>query len=498
MKNYSGLLRFGSVLAAVAILGASGFAADWPQFRGPDGSAQSAQPGPVEFGPGKNMQWGIATPLGHSSPCVSGNRIFLTGVERDTRKLIAVCVNRDDGKVLWQRERIVDQLEPCHNVSNAATATPASDGRAVFVYFSSYGLTAYDFDGKELWTKPLPVAVNRMGFGSGTSPVVAGGLVLLDVHAGPDSRLLALRTDSGEGAWKAENPVFNEGWSTPVVWRENGEDIVGVLNASRFTARRVKDGSEKWWVAGLPNQTCATPSVAGDLLILNGTGVLGESSEMISPPSFEEMLRRYDENKDGKISTEEIPLALLIADRKASDGAGNMSLRQFLGFQNGGKSVTYTKADWDQILTGFREFQNSDFGTTRVMAVRTGGTGDVGKTAVAWSESKGVPEVPSPLVLRDRIYLVKSGGIVICRDAKTGRTLYDERLGAPGGYYASPVAAGQRIYAASDRGTLVVFEAGDALKVLGRNELGEPILATPAAVNGTLYVRTEKKLYAFR
>src|SRR5438045_1384545 len=99
-------------------------------------------------------------------------------------------------------------------------------------------------------------------------------------------------------------------------------------------------------MSGLPNQTCTTPTVNGDALILTGTGVLGETSEMITPPSFDEMLSKYDSDKDGKITTEEIPKTLLVADRKASDGAGNMSVRQFLGFQTGGKSVTYDRAAW--------------------------------------------------------------------------------------------------------------------------------------------------------
>src|SRR5690242_19440247 len=124
----------------------------------------------------------------------------------------------------------------------------------------------------------MPGDVNGMGFGSGTSPVVSSGLVLLDVHAGTESHFLALRTRDGEVAWKTPNPVLNDGWSTPVLWREGDEDVVGVLNASRFIVRRIKDGSEKWWITGLPNQVCATP-VAGDgQIIITGTGVLGEPS----------------------------------------------------------------------------------------------------------------------------------------------------------------------------------------------------------------------------
>jgi outer membrane protein assembly factor BamB len=108
-----------------------------------------------------------------------------------------------------------------------------------------------------------------------------------------------------------------------------------------------------------------------------------------------------------------------------------------------------------------------------------------------------VPEVASPLLYKDRLYLVKNGGIVVAREATTGKTVFQDRLGAPGGYYASPVAASGRIYAASDLGTVTVFEAGDTLRVLARNELSEPILATPAIVEGTLYVRTLSHLYAF-
>ena len=80
---------------------------------------------------------------------------------------------------------------------------------------------------------------------------------------------------------------------------------------------------------------------------------------------------------------------------------------------------------------------------------------------------------------------------------KNGGIVYQARLDAPGGYYASPVAAAGRIYAAADTGTVAVFEAGDTLRVLARNDLAEPIFATPAIVEGTVFVRTASHLYAF-
>jgi outer membrane protein assembly factor BamB len=93
---------------------------------------------------------------------------------------------------------------------------------------------------------------------------------------------------------------------------------------------------------------------------------------------------------------------------------------------------------------------------------------------------------------------VKNGGLASCYEAKTGRVLYqDERLDAEGDYYASLVAAGGRIYAASQKGRVVVWKAGDTLSVIARNDLGEEIMATPAVVENTLYLRTSLHLFAF-
>jgi outer membrane protein assembly factor BamB len=132
-----------------------------------------------------------------------------------------------------------------------------------------------------------------------------------------------------------------------------------------------------------------------------------------------------------------------------------------------------------------------------LLAIRPGGEGDVSGTHVRWRENRSVPEVPTPLVYRDRVYTVRDGGVVSCMEAQTGKLLYRERLGAGGSYYASPVAAGDRIYTASGEGKVVVFKVGDRFEVLARNDLQEPIMATPAIVDGQLYVRTAGYLYAF-
>jgi outer membrane protein assembly factor BamB len=134
---------------------------------------------------------------------------------------------------------------------------------------------------------------------------------------------------------------------------------------------------------------------------------------------------------------------------------------------------------------------------SRVVAVRPGGQREVNQTHIAWPEHKGVPGVPSPLFYNGRLYTFQNGGIVFARNAQTGALVYSGRTGAPGYYYSSPVAAGNKIYIASEEGVVTVLDAGEQLNVLARNKLDGGILATPGIVDGKLYVRTESDLYAF-
>lgn len=109
---------------------------------------------------------------------------------------------------------------------------------------------------------------------------------------------------------------------------------------------------------------------------------------------------------------------------------------------------------------------------------------------------RGLPE-SSPLYIDGRVYLIKNGGIASCLDAATGELRYQERLDAGGPYYSSPVVGDGKIYAASARGIVTVYETGDTLQVLARNDLEERIMPTPALLQGCVYVRTEQALYAF-
>ena len=472
-------------------------AENWSGFRGANaGGVAEKDRAPIFFGPSSNVLWKIELLRGHSSPVVWKERTFLTGAEGN--KLTTICLDRLSGKRLWEQSLTVEMLEPVHEANSHATPTPVTDGKAVFVYFGSFGLVAYDLDGKEMWNKPLPMPKTFFNQGTATSPILIEGKLVLFVQVGNDSHLLALNPSNGQEVWKAPMPLFNNSFSTPVCWKESGQSFVGLACARRFSAFDAAGGKEAWWVDGIGFQACSTPVALDDRLVIAAAGVQGDISNMTPPMSFEEMIKNYDHDGDGVLAYEEIPDALLFTDRQTSDGKGNMSIKKALAMFGGVKpGDKLNRSKWEEICGRLASFRTSDMNRTVVMAVRTGGKHDVTHSQVLWKETKGVPEIPSPLVWQGRLYLIRSGGILVCRDLETGKLIYENRIDSPGGYFASPVLAGGLIYLSSDRGTITVVKAGNSFEVLARNEIKQPIIATPAIVENTLLVRSTEQLWAF-
>jgi outer membrane protein assembly factor BamB len=129
----------------------------------------------------------------------------------------------------------------------------------------------------------------------------------------------------------------------------------------------------------------------------------------------------------------------------------------------------------------------------RLLAIRPDGRGDVTTTHVAWQTRQAVPHTPSLLLDGDELYMISDGGFASCLDARTGRQHWRKRL--PGAYSASPLLAGGRIYFQNEAGTGVVVQAGKEYKELARNALGERTLASYAAADGALFIRTDRHLY---
>ena len=474
----------------------------WPQFRGPNACGVSVDRNklPVEFGPETNVLWKTPLPSGCSSPCIWDQRIFLTAYDKATKELETLCLDRTDGRILWRRSASSETIEKFHSAGSPAVATPATDGERVFVYFGSYGLLCYDFEGNELWNKPLPLANTIQG--TGTSPVVVGELLLLHREFLPEPSLMAVNCRTGETIWNqvcqlASVPGPRNAYSTPALWQHDGVDEVIIQNRSRISAHDLKDGTNRWSIQ-LSSSACSTPVNGDGLLFVVGHLSGTEPGESDPLPTFDDLLKKSDKDGDDQISNAEFPDNLDIFRRPEATGLEGTALKvKFLiGMIDASKDGQVNREEWSTFLKNqSRELSSqSEHG---LVAIKSGGIGDVTASHVLWREKRALPEVPSPLHYQGRIYLVRDGGIASCLEATTGRLLYRGRLGAEGPYFASPVVGDGKIFAASRNGVVVVLAAGDDLKVLARNDLGELIAATPALVDGKIYVRTEKHLYAF-
>ena len=270
-------------------------------------------------------------------------------------------------------------------------------------------------------------------YGVASSPIVAGDLVVIN-HQGKDAYLLAVNRRDGRTVWKTDRSLFKFGWSTPVRWRHDGIDEIVVLGGDFQPNQRLMAYN---LADGAERWWVAGLPPCGKSTPVAGGGLLFFAApDIIMEP---------------------------VAIKRNPERAEQL-------------------------------YANNH---SRVTAVRPGGKGEVNETNVAWSEHKGTPGVPSPLYSKGRLYTFLNGGIVYCREAQTGKLLYSGRLGAPGDYYSSPVAADGKVYIASAEGEVTVLDAGEELKVLARNKLDSGILATPAVADGKIYVRTESYLYAF-
>jgi outer membrane protein assembly factor BamB len=469
-------------VVAVGLFAAAGPGADrppgWPQFRGPGGSGVAdGQKPPVEFGPARNVRWKVPAPGGLSSPVVAGDKLVLTAFEGG--KLYTVAYNRADGKEAWRAEAPAKRLEAYHKVEGSpAASTPATDGGRVVSYFGSCGLFCHDLAGRELWRFEMPPATGTGGFGSGTSPVLADGTVILVRDVAEGAKVLALDAATGRPRWEVKRPP-SVSWSTPTVWATPAGKQVVAAAPGRMTGYDLRTGAERWWVTAMPSGCVTTPVTADGLLLFAGWSPGGPDDKENQAPPFDALLKDLDANKDGALSRAE-------------------AAKSFEGFFDNldtNKDGTVTRAEYDEMLKAMAEGVNSAF------AVKAGGAGDVTRSHVLWRAKRGLPYVASGIAYRGQYVMVRDGGLVSAYDVKTGREIYLlQRVAASGRYYASPVAANGHIYLTSlEGGAVTVLKAGaDRPVVAARNpKLGERVAATPAIADDTLYVRTDKHLYAF-
>jgi outer membrane protein assembly factor BamB len=258
-------------------------AADWTRFRGPEGSGISDDKNvPTQWSDTQNIRWKTALPgPGSSSPITLGDKIFLTcysgyGLSEDKPgeqaelKHHVLCLDRRDGKLVWDQATKADVPEQAYEsyvaLHGYASASPATDGQAVYAFFGRSGVYAYSLDGKLLWHTLVGTELHN--WGSGASPIVHGDLLI--VNASVESKsVVALDKRTGKEVWRVDD--VGESWSTPLVVQapDGGQELVINMRA-RVLAVDPATGKELWHCTGIKSYVCPSVVAQDGIVYISG------------------------------------------------------------------------------------------------------------------------------------------------------------------------------------------------------------------------------------
>jgi outer membrane protein assembly factor BamB len=425
------------VIGILFVCSASLQAQNWPSFRGENASGVATAgrpPATWELATSRNVRWKLPIPgLGHSSPIVWGDRIYLTtavALERtsDELKLGDVdaagidpakdvvrhswrlyAIDRATGRVAWERvaHEGVPRV-PRHAKSSHASATPATNGTFVVALFGSEGLFCFDAAGKLLWKQDLGVMDVGLvddptyQWGPASSPIIVDNLAIVQNDRQKDAFLVAFDLATGKQAWRSPRSEW-PAWSTPVLLRAGSRAEIVTNSPHYIRGHDPRTGKELWRIEDPKGEVkVVTPVAAEGVAIATG------------------------------------------------------------GYPSGGRPI---------------------------YAIRPGGE-------LAWRTENGSPYTPTPLVYEGLLYVLRDNGVIATYDMKTGDRVYQQRLAVgTGGFSASPVAADGRVYFTSEDGEIFVVRAGRTFELVGRNTMGQVCMATPAISGDLLIVRTRSMLY---
>ena len=260
------------VLVCSAMTAAAKAGANWPQLGGPDGTRNSDETNlPVKWGD-ESVAWRTEIKgVGQSPAAIWGERIFLTTSRVDDVGMvqrIVLCVDRNDGKVVWEQVAAVGEGEKLHKLNTWASASCAVDGERVVAFFGRAGIHCYDHDGKRLWEVDLGRFAGPWGVAA--SPIIVGDLVIQNCDADEDAYLVALDKKTGKQVWKTKRYEIR-GWSTPMLI-DAGKRNELVINGDRgIQAYNPETGKEYWFCKSFIGRGSPLPAVGhGLVFVING------------------------------------------------------------------------------------------------------------------------------------------------------------------------------------------------------------------------------------
>ena len=294
------------VVAALAISTSQAQTSDttryWWQWRGPlaSGVSTTANP-PLEWSETRNIRWKVEVPgRGSSSPVVWADRLFLTtaipaGISGDAQhqprgglqprgmhRFVVMAVDRKTGKTIWERTAREQEPHEAGHFENAtwASGSPIVDGERVYAYFESFGLYAYDLDGKLLWEKDLGDKRMRNEFGEGSTPALFGNtLVIVWDHLNGQSFITAVDKRDGKELWRVLRKEIDT-WATPLILPVNGRPQAIVPARDRIYAYDLENGSVVWEGEGLTMNAIPSP-VFHDGMVFLMSGFAGNDLRVV-------------------------------------------------------------------------------------------------------------------------------------------------------------------------------------------------------------------------
>ena len=464
MKSLNRILILSTVITASAAL------ADWPQWRGPEGTGiAKATNLPTSWSEEANIAWKIKMPAwSGSTPIVVGDRVFVMSPSKQIKKatpepeqveapprrdpgnrgsgqrgqggqrtgrggyqsavdgpggdeLLLLCLSRESGTELWRAQ--IDQGNELKRKQNNSSPSPVSDGQRVWATTGNGVVAAYTIDGRQLWQKNLQDSYGEFGlnWGFASSPLLHDGTLIFGVVRGQNTEapgyVVAFDGVSGKELWRVDRPTdapyeSKDAYTTPIPVKVDGKTQIVVSGGAYVTSHDPKTGKEIWRSGGLNPENSRNYRIIASPVAANG---------IVYAPS-----------------------------RK-----------------------------------------------TPLLAIKVDGKGDVTESHLAWKmEDRAGPDVPTPISDGEYFYVLNDFGQVSCFDAKTGATIWGPEETGIGRVSSSPLMADGKLYLVSETAEVAVVQAGPQYKLLGTSSLdGSYTLSSPAAAGNQIFIRTGEHLY---
>lgn len=304
-------------------------AADWGQFRGPNGNGLSDEPSlPLVWDAEKNVRWQVSVPgEAWSAPVVAGGKVILTTAVSEGSKSPnsvhrwqVICLDENSGEVLWTK--VAKTAKPTirtHRDNTYASETPVTDGQYVVAYFGMTGLYCFDLDGNEVWSKDLGTYKMQADWGTSSSPVIIDGSVILQVDNEEASFIVSMDLATGTEQWRKQR-AERSNWGTPLVWR-NAKRTELITAGTKIRSYDPSNGELLWELNFGRSGINSSPAGDDDLLIVGHVGRDGGGMFAVRAGASGDISLR-----DGQTSND------FVAWSSNSDGPGRSSPLLYQGY----------------------------------------------------------------------------------------------------------------------------------------------------------------------